>query len=189
MNKQNTLTRSATLLILFAALTRLLPHYPNFTAIGAMAVFGGAIINNKKVAFLLPLAALLLSDICLQLFGITSGFYGGQLAVYIAFIVITWLATYIRKPGFANITGAAIWSGVIFFLISNFGTWAFGDHLYPKNFAGLMSCYLQAIPFYNNDFFGSFFLNTIFGNIFYCALLFGSYYLISKSMKDQKVYA
>jgi len=75
MNKQNnTLVLSAGLLIVAAAFTRLFPHYPNFTAMGAMAVFGGSVIKDKKLAFLLPLGALLLSDVCLQLFTTTKVF-------------------------------------------------------------------------------------------------------------------
>ncbi len=190
MNKQNnTLLLTAIILIVYAAFTRLVPHPPNFTAIGAMAVFGGSAISNKKVALLLPVAALFLSDVCLQLLNITPGFYGGQLFVYIAFILITWMATYIRKPGFGNITMAAIWSGVIFFLISNLGVWAFGEHLYPKTFSGLMTCYAAAIPFYKNEFFGNFLLNTIMGNLFFSALLFGSYYIIASQVKKLKAYA
>jgi ascorbate-specific PTS system EIIC-type component UlaA len=124
MNKQNTLTLSAFLLILFAAFTRLFPHYPNFTAIGAIAIFGGSVINDKKLAFLLPLAAMLISDVCLELFTGVQGFYGnGQYFIYGAFMLITWLATYIRKKNVMNIAFAAVWSGLIFFIISNFGQW------------------------------------------------------------------
>src|SRR5215210_4870086 len=122
MNKKNsTLVLSALLLIIAAAFTRLFPHYPNFTAIGAIAVFGGSVIQDKKFAFLLPLAALLLSDICLQLFTSTKGFYGtSQYFVYSAFVLITALATLIQRRSVFNIALAAIWSGVIFFMLSNF---------------------------------------------------------------------
>lgn len=99
MNKQNnTLLLAAGLLIIAAAFTRLFPHYQNFTAIGAMAVFGGSVIKDKKLAFVLPLGALLLSDICLQLFTSTKGFYGtSQYFVYAAFLIITALASFIQK--------------------------------------------------------------------------------------------
>lgn len=123
MNKQNnTLLLSAVLLIIAAAFTRLFPHYPNFTAIGAIAVFGGSVIKDKKLAFLLPLGALLLSDVCLQLFTSTKGFYGtSQYFVYAAFVIITALAAFIQKRSIANIALATIWSGAIFFMISNIG--------------------------------------------------------------------
>lgn len=190
MNKQNNkLVLSATLLIVFAAFTRLFPHYPNFTAIGAIAIFGGATFKDKKLGFLLPLAALLLSDVCLQLFTSVRGFYGkGQFFVYGAFMLITWLSTYIRKKNVANIAFAAVWSGLLFFIISNFGQWLWST-LYPKTLAGLAAGYWAAIPFYNGEFFGSFLLNTVFGNLFYCAILFGAYAIVRQQVSDRKALA
>ena len=92
--------------------------------LGAMAIFGGSVIKDKKLAFLLPLGALLLSDVCLQLFTDTKGFYGTtQYFVYAAFLIITALATFMQKRSVANIALAAVWSGVIFFIISNLGVW------------------------------------------------------------------
>ncbi len=184
-NQSKTSILSIAVLILFAAATRLFPHYPNFTAIGAMAIFGGAVIKDKKLAFLLPLGALFLSDVCLQLFGITQGFYSGQLFVYAAFVLITALATFIRKPGFANITLAAVWSGLIFFIISNVGVWIMSDGIiYPKTMSGLAACFAAALPFYKNEFFGNFLLNGIYGNMFFSALLFGAYFLVQRSRKS-----
>ncbi len=185
MNKQNkTLFLSAVILIVFAAFTRLFPHYPNFTAIGAIAVFGGAVIKDKKLAFILPLAALLLSDICLQLFTPIKGFYGGgQLFVYGAFLLITFLATFMRKRNVANVALAAVWSGAIFFLVSNFGVWMLSNNFYPKTLAGLGACYWAAIPFYQGELTGSFLLNGIVGDLFFSAILFGAYALVEKQVK------
>ena len=190
MNKQNNkLVISAGLLIVFAALTRLFPHYPNFTAVGAMAIFGGSVIKDKKLAFLLPLLALLLSDVCLQLFTSTKGFYGvGQFFVYGAFILITGLATFMRKTNALNIAFAAVWSGVIFFLVSNFGVWLLSG-AYPKSLAGLGACYWIAIPFYNGEVTGSFLLNSIVGNLFFSAILFGAYALIKQQVVAHKAIA
>lgn len=187
MNKQNrTLFLSAAVMILFAALTRLFPHYPNFTAIGAIAVFGGSVIKDKKLAFLLPLAALLLSDICLQLFTQVKGFYGpGQYFVYGAFILITWLATFIRKRNVANIAFAAVWSGLIFFVVSNFAVWLFSNGFYPKTLAGLGACFWAAVPFYQGQVTGSFLLNGIVGDLFFSAILFGGYAMVERQVKTK----
>jgi hypothetical protein len=183
MNKQsNKLILSAALLILFAALTRLLPHYPNFTAIGAMAIFGGSVIKDRKLAILLPLAALAISDICLEMFTGVQGFYGEeQIFVYAAFIAITALAMLIRKVNFRTIAFASVWSGIIFFLISNFGVWLINP-AYPKTLAGLGACYWIAIPFYNGEVTGSFLLNSIVGNLFFSAVLFGAYALVKQQL-------
>ena len=188
MNKQTNLQiLPAALLIFCAALTRFFPHPPNFTAIGAMAIFGGSILNNKKLAFLLPLAALLISDLALEVFTSTKGFYGtGQFFVYGAFILITALATLIKKRNPSNLIFAAFWSGIIFFILSNFGTWISGQVPYPLTFSGLMACYAAAIPFYQNEFFGNFALNAIYGNLFFGALLFGAYRLIENNFEPAK---
>lgn len=190
MNKQNkTLLLSASLLIVFAAFTRLFPHYPNFTAIGAMAIFGGSVIKDKKMAFLLPLAALILSDICLQMFTSVPGFYGaGQFFVYGAFMLITLLATFMRKTSVSNVVLAAFWSGIIFFVISNVGVWALSS-FYAKSLSGLMACFAAALPFYKNEFFGNFVLNSIYGNLFYSAILFGAYALVKTYVTSKNTVA
>jgi len=191
MNKQtnNTLVLPAALLIVAAAFTRLFPHYPNFTAIGAMAIFGGSVVKEKKLSFLLPLGALFLSDVCLQLFTSTKGFYGiSQFFVYAAFLIITALAGSMQKRSVANIALAAVWSGAIFFILSNFGVWLSSD-FYPKTIAGLGACYWASVPFYKNEFFGNFILNSIMGTVFYSAILFGTYSMFERKVTTRKVIA
>ena len=43
-------------MVILAATARLLPHLPNVTPIAAMALFGGAWLANRCLAYLLPLA-------------------------------------------------------------------------------------------------------------------------------------
>jgi hypothetical protein len=168
-------------LILVAAITRLIPHPPNFAPIASLAIFGGSVITNKKYALVLPLGALLLSDILFELFTTTQGFYDiSQSFVYGAFILITFLATQIKKVNTINILLACIWSGAIFFILSNFGVWLTGIY-YPKTFTGLIACYAAAVPFYKNELFGNMLLNTFMSNMFFTALLFGAYALIKKT--------
>jgi hypothetical protein len=169
-------------LILVAAITRLIPHPPNFAPIASLAIFGGSVITNKKYALVLPLGALLLSDILFELFTTTQGFYDiSQSFVYGAFILITFLATQIKKVNTINIFLACIWSGAIFFILSNFGVWLTGIY-YPKTFTGLIACYAAAVPFYKNELFGNMLLNTFMSNMFFTALLFGAYALIKKTV-------
>ncbi len=169
-------------LILLAAVSRLIPHPPNFAPIASLAIFGGTVINNKKYALILPLGALLLSDILFELFTSTKGFYDiSQTFVYGAFILITFLATKIKTASTKNILFACLWSSAIFFILSNFGVWLTGV-FYPKTLAGLMQCYTAAIPFYKNEFFGNMLLNTFMSNIFYTAVLFGAYAVIKKTV-------
>ena len=95
--------------IVVAAALRLLPHPPNFTPIGAMALFSGAYLGRRPLAFVAPLGALLLSDLVL-------GFYHGQATVYfsVALIVMIGMAALARRS-VVRIGAAAIASSVLFF--------------------------------------------------------------------------
>ena len=144
-------------MILLAAAARLIPHPPGFSPIAAMALFGGASFPNKRSAFLVPFAGLALSDLVFGFNGITP-------VIYAAFALIVCIGFWIRRhPSAARIAGAGIASGVLFFLIANFGVWAI-DNWYPKTAAGLMQCYAAALPFLKN---------TVLSNLLFSAALFG----------------
>src|SRR5437868_9916321 len=124
--------------IVAAAALRLVPHPPNFTPIGAMALFSGAYLGRRGLAFVAPLAALFLSDLVL-------GFYHGMATVYfsVALIVaIGWLAIPRVTP--IRVGAAAIASSVLFFTTTNLGMWLFSD-FYPHTLAGFTACYVAAI--------------------------------------------
>ena len=142
-----------------AAALRLMPHPPNFSPIDAMALFSGAYLGRRGIAFVAPLAALLLSDIVL-------GFYHGMATVYATvalIVVIGWWVSSRRTP--LRIAGAAVASSVTFFVITNFGMWLFSG-FYPVTYGGLVACYTAAIPFFQN---------TVAGDLFYTVLLFGGF--------------
>ena len=144
-----------------AAALRLAPHPPNFSPIDAMALFSGAYLGRRWIAFVAPLAALLLSDLVL-------GFYHGIATVYgtVALIVMLgWTLSFRRMP--LRVGTAAIASSIIFFVITNFGMWLFSG-FYPLTSAGLVACYTAAIPFFQN---------TVAGDLFYSVLLFGGFAL------------
>lgn len=149
-------------MILMAAASRLIPHPPNLTAVTAMALFGGAMLNDRRLAFVVPLAALFLSDLVL-------GFHSQMFVVYGSFLVIVciglWLQQHRRA---APIAGAALVSSILFFLTTNFGVWAL-DRMYPLTFAGLIACYTAALPFFRN---------ALAGDLFYTLLLFGGFALL-----------
>lgn len=150
-------------MIVGAALLRLLPHPWNFTPIGAMALFGGARFDRKRWAFSVPLAAMALSDLALsRLHG--TGSYPGIFVVYASFFLIVCLGLTLRGSRSAvRIGSAAIASATLFYLTTNFGVWAFSG-MYPKTIAGLVGCYIAAIPFFGG---------TMAGDLFYSAALFG----------------
>lgn len=159
-------------LIIFAALTRLLPHAYNFTPIGAIALFGAAYFTRKKWALIVPLIAIWISDLLLnnityaEYYDGFTWFTGGFLYLYGSIAMIVILGYYLlKKVTFGRVLGGALGASVIFFIISNFGVWISGS-MYPMSFEGLMACYTAAIPFFHY---------TIAGNVVYSAVLFGAY--------------
>ena len=167
--------------ILIAAFARIIPHYPNFTPLCAIALFGAKYFNNKYIAYLLPLLALWISDIFLNNFVLSQYFdgftlfYSGFYWQYGSFILITLIGRKTLKNfSFVKLLGIGISSSILFFIISNFGVW-FSSSFYSKDIFGLAACYVAAIPFY----FG-----TLSGTIFYSFFLFGFYrFLINKLKK------
>src|SRR6476646_8656411 len=129
--------------ILVAAALRLVPHPPNFTPIGAMALLSGAYLGRRLLAFAAPLGAMLLSDLVL-------GFYHGQATVYfsIAVIVIIGMLALNRITPL-RVGTAALVSSVLFFTITNFGMWLFSG-IYPRTIFGLEACFVAAVPFFQN---------------------------------------
>lgn len=155
--------------IIAGAFFRFIPHWPNFTPIAAMALFGGAYLGRKHLAFLVPFGAMFLSDLIL-------GFHKDMWAVYVAFGLTVLIGTMIRSNiKFTRVALAALSSSVIFFLLTNFAAWL-SSPVYPQTFAGLISSYIAGLAFFNNGSFGlSFFLNEIAGTLFYNGLFFGVY--------------
>lgn len=139
---------------------RLLPHLPNFTPIAAMALFGGVYLN-KKYAFVIPLAAMFVSDIFL-------GFHQTMPYVYGSFILTGIIGLWLKKhKSTKNIICSSLISSILFFLITNFGVWTAG--WYPKNLNGLFESYLMGIPFFKN---------TVLGDLVYSGMFFGGYEMI-----------
>jgi hypothetical protein len=152
-------------MVLAAAASRLIPHPPNLASISAIALFGGAYFSDRRLAFLIPLAALLLSDLIL-------GFYSHMEIIYLSFAFIVCIGLWLQKRRSAfHIAGAALASSVLFFLLTNFGVWAF-ESLYPKTLEGLIACYVAAIPFFQN---------TLQGDLFFTVVLFGGFTLLERS--------
>jgi hypothetical protein len=147
------------LMILAAAFVRLIPHPPNFAPIAAMALFSGAYFNKKSFAFAVPLAAMFLTDVII-------GFHSSMWIVYLSFALIVLIGMLmLKKISIKNVVVASVTASISFFIITNFGVWAFGT-MYPKNIAGLIECYIAAIPFIQN---------TLLGDLFYSGIMFGMF--------------
>ena len=152
--------------IVAAAALRLVPHPPNFTPIAAMALFSGAYLGRRALAFAAPFGALLLSDVVL-------GFYPELAFVYLsvaATVLIGWVLA--RRNTAWRVGLSALGASVLFYLVSNFGVWLLMDY-YPKTVAGLLACYVAAIPFCQN---------SLAGDLFFTALLFGGFALLERAV-------
>jgi hypothetical protein len=151
-------------IILMAAAARLIPHPPNMTPIAAVALFGGAYFADRRLAFLVPLAALFLSDLVI-------GFHPHMEIVYLSFALIVAIGLWLQKNRTAfPIAGAVLFSSVLFFAVTNFGVWAFGT-MYPMTWDGLAACYVAAIPFFRNE---------LLGDALYATALFGGFALLER---------
>lgn len=155
-------------MVLAAAAARLIPHAPNFTPMIALALFGGAYFENKKIAFAIPLAAMVISDLVLAMFEGYAFFSSMRLVIYSCFALITAMGFLLRnKVKVLNVTMASVTASVVFFIISNFAVWLGAEgKLYSLDLTGLIACYVAAIPFFSN---------TIFSALIYSAVLFGSF--------------
>jgi len=152
LNKRNLIITG---FIILGVLTRIIPHPPNFTAVGAVALFGGAFFSNKKLSFLIPISIMLISDLILG--------YSMNLAVYISFMIMVCCGFFLKhNQNGLRIINITILGSLIFFIVTNLSVFLTSS-LYLKNIIGLIECYTLAIPF---------FLNTIIGNIIYALIMF-----------------
>lgn len=143
--------------IFIAALTRLLPHPPNFSPVMALALFSGAALRDWRLALLVPLAAMLMADLWL-------GFHATMAFVYLGMALMVGAGRWLggrRRP--LPLLAAGMAGASLFFLVSNAGVWLTQD-LYPATGAGLAACYLAALPFFHQ---------TVLATLVYGALLFG----------------
>lgn len=178
-------------IIIFAlALSRLLPHMPNFAPITAMALFG-AVYLSGRYAFIIPLTAMLISDYLLlyvspfssamfnfsQIYSPLSLFHSTLPVVYGSFLISgmvgLWLKNH-KTPVY--IVLAAAFCSIQFFLLSNGAAWMAG--MYDRSIIGLWEAYVAGIPFFQG---------TLLGDFFYTTLLFGAYELALKWRERKQV--
>jgi len=157
-------------LIVVAALTRVLPHPPNFSPIAAIALFGGAYFAARAWAVLVPLAGLLISDLVLASMngGLYAEWFGGSgiWVVYGCIALTTAIGFGLRgKVTGARVLGYCLAGSALFFVVTNFAAWL-GNPMYPKTAAGLAASYVAGIPFLQW---------SVLGTLFYAAALFGGF--------------
>jgi hypothetical protein len=151
------------LIVLLAVLTRLIPHLPNFSPVYAALLFGGAHLK-KRDSIWFPLVLLGISDFILTNLVYHMSVGWAEVIQLFAFATIALIGWSLRaRLTFGRFAFACVAGPTAFYLISNFGVWL-GWRMYPPTLAGLVQCYVAAIPFYGRAL-GSTFV--------YAAVLFG----------------
>ena len=162
-------------MILLAALSRLLPHPPNFSPIEAVALFGGAYFAQRAWAVVVPLVAMFISDIALAL--VNGGWYMDYfvnahfLAIYACIVLCTLFGFMLRgRVNGVRVLASSLAGSVLFFVLTNFATWLTAvPAISPVCANGLGACYVAGLPFFQW---------TVLGTLFYSAILFGGFALL-----------
>lgn len=169
-------------LIAIAVIFRMFPILPNFQPIMGIALFAGYIFSqNNKLAFIIPILAMLVSDIFLELFstnlfGYHIGFHNTMFFVYASFVLVVLQGKlFIKNSNLISVTLNSIAGSIIFFIITNFGAWLYATNInnipYEKSLAGLTECYVAALPFYKG---------TLISSVIFSIVIFGAYSLGEK---------
>ena len=145
------------------ALSRIIPHPPNFPPVIAMAVFMPYLTRDLYSAMLVPLSAMFVSDLYL-------GFHSSMFWVYGSILLGTTLSHYTMsmKKTYVHLGSNALVSATIFFVITNVAVWIPGT-MYPLTLNGLLTCYTMAIPFFGNTLAGTLFYVSLLGLVSYSA--------------------
>jgi hypothetical protein len=150
--------------IVLAAALRISPHPWNFTPVGAMALFSGAVIRDPRFAFLFPLLAMFAGDIFIGWHKLTP-------VVYASFLLSVAIGRMLQQNrSIVRIGGVTLLGALQFFVITNLGVWAFLGS-FPHSVGGLLACYIAGSPF---------FWNTLAGDALYATLLFGGFALVER---------
>ena len=159
-------------MILFTVVLRLFPYilyrffdvsidpktttYPwNFSPMFAICLFGAAFYQEIRWSYLVPFCAYLLGDLGIGLLtgNMRFAFYSTQPVVYGSLALMITLGLYLRNNRTVwTVGGTGLLGATLFFLITNFAVWAFGNGgRYPMTSAGLIECYTMALPFFRNS--------------------------------------
>ena len=172
--KDSSFSPVALTLTLTAALVRLIPHPPNFAPIGGMALFGGSRLRGWQ-AYLVPLLAMLVTDPILSHLRGAPAYSALTPVIYLSFMLSVLLGRiYLTKTANpAKIALVAVVGSIQFFVITNFFVWLGAEAFYSRDAAGLIACYVAAIPFFGR---------TLLADLFYSGVLFAAYSLVTKRL-------
>jgi len=156
----------STLLVVLGVVCRVAPHPWNFAPVGAIALFAGATYEDRRAAFLVPLVTMFIGDMFI-------GFHSLMPVIYATYALITLLGMALRdrRTSPLYVAGGAMLGATLFFLTTNFAVWAMGT-TYPKTWAGLVACFVAAIPYFDR---------TLASDLLFSAFFFGMYAIAMRS--------
>ena len=162
-------------LVAAGAGTRLIfADLPNFAPVAALALFAGYFFSRRTVAAFVPLSVMTISD------AVLGGYDLRVMAVVYASLTLpvvlgAWLNRHVRMEsgrsavgGAAGLIGSSLAGSVLFYLTTNLAVWGWFNS-YEHTWAGLVHCYVRALPFFRF---------TLLGDLFFAALLFGGYAVV-----------
>tara|TARA_Y100001960_G_C14665673_1_gene823174 strand:+ start:269 stop:790 length:522 start_codon:yes stop_codon:yes gene_type:complete len=129
-------------LILILSFSRLIPHPSNFTPILAVGVFAGFYFRNFILSLFIVIISMFIGDLVI-------GFHNTMIFTYSSLILAVAIGVLIKKFNFKEIIFSGLSSSVVFFIVTNFGSWLTLE-MYEKNFSGLLQSYFMAVPFFHN---------------------------------------
>jgi uncharacterized membrane protein len=153
-------------LIVAGIISRIFPHPLNMALITGATIFAGSRLG-KIEGVIVALGSMAVSDLIL-------GSHDTMFFTWGSFALIALLSHKVlsKKLNVSRLAITTLSSSLIFFAISNFGVWLVGN-MYALTLSGLVSCYVNALPFFRN---------TIVGDTLYTSAIFGVYFfLIRKS--------
>jgi hypothetical protein len=172
--KDSTFHPIALTLTVGAAFVRLVPHPPNFAPVGGLALFGGARLKGWQ-AYLVPLLVMLVTDPILSHLSGFPAFSTMTPVIYACFLINVLLGRAFLKDTTspARIAATAVTGSTQFFVITNFFVWLGAGAFYTKDVAGLVACYVAALPFFGR---------TMVADLFYSGVLFAAHYALSRKL-------
>ena len=175
------------MLALIGVIGQIVPHAPNFAPVGATALFAGFFFRSKRIAILAPAVAIICHDIVLNPYNFGVAVFvitGLMFPVLWGSVLRCEIPERIQRSRIFRLLyaplllgGCSFVSSIVFFVLSNFGVWAFTG-MYPLTVSGIITCYSAALPFFRY---------TVTGDFFYGAIFFGSYVCAYKVAQWKRV--
>jgi hypothetical protein len=190
MMKHNNTIIAVILFMVVGAFARLIPHMPNFTPVESLTIFGAAYLSKKHWALILSVFLIYVSDfiinntIARSFFPDVEGivwFSSYMIYNFVAMALIVLVSSkIITKVNIKNVGVSVLLASIIFFIITNFGSWAGDKSVYSNDMSGLMASFTAGLPFFRN---------SLLSNVVFTTVIFGSFEMYTSIAARQKTTA